>query len=67
MIIEERNLSNAHLHLLIERIYIKQADNEHIDLEFVLKAPFKIHLDINKIFVYNQKQVEDKITMGYAP
>ena len=66
-IVAERSLKSTHLHLLIERIYIKQAGEGLLDIEFALKMPFKSHLNINEVLVYSYNQEsEDKSTCGLA-
>ena len=66
-IIAERNLAPSHMHLIIEKILVKQVGDKQLELEFILKSPFKLHTDLNNILVhYTEDESGDKITCEYA-
>ena len=39
-------ISKATLHLLVEKIYIQQIDEETIDMRFLMKGAFQNHIDL---------------------
>ena len=44
-ILKEGHLSEAHLRLLVDKIYVHEEDGK-LSLDICLKAPFRDHLDI---------------------
>lgn len=49
-IINNKQLSNAHLQMLINKIIIEEDKDEMLNLEIVLNMPFKHHLLLNNAF-----------------
>ncbi len=52
-ITNERNIDNAHLHLILERVYISETEDGKLNIEFELKAPLKLHTDMHKLLIEN--------------
>lgn len=47
-IIEGKELSDAHLEMLIDKIYIKENEDRTFDIDVNLNMPFKYHVDIDE-------------------
>jgi len=47
-IISEKSIDNAHLHMLLSNVSISQPDSKNINLEFELKAPLKVHVEMRE-------------------
>lgn len=59
-ILKEDKMSEAHLRMLIERIYVHEADGK-IELEIRIKAPFRDHLDVYE----NGEQIESYASIDF--
>lgn len=60
-ILKERHLSEAHLRLLVDKIYVHEEDGK-LSLDICLKAPFRDHLDIYE----NGEQTECWVPQSYG-
>ena len=60
-ILKEGRLSEAHLRLLVDKIYVHEEDGK-LSLDICLKAPFRDHLDIYE----NGEQTECWIPHSYG-
>ena len=59
-ILKEGHLSEAHLRLLVDKIYVHEEDGK-LSLNICLKAPFRDHLDIYE----NGEQTECYLSQSY--
>ena len=59
-ILKEGKLSEAHLRMLVERIYVHEEDGK-LSLNICLKAPFRDHIDVYE----NGKQTECWLSQDY--
>ena len=59
-ILKEGHLSEAHLRLLVDKIYVHEEDGK-LSLDICLKAPFRDHLDIYE----NGEQTECYLSQSY--
>lgn len=59
-ILKEDKMSEVHLRMLVERIYVHEADGK-IELEIRIKAPFRDHLDVYE----NGEQTESYASIDF--
>ena len=59
-ILKEGHLSEAHLRLLVDKIYVHEEDGK-LSLDICLKAPFRDHMDIYE----NGEQTECYLSQSY--
>lgn len=59
-IIQEGKMSEAHLRMLVEKILVHE-ENGKLDLEILLKAPFRDHLDIFE----NGEQIDSMLSADF--
>ena len=59
-ILKEGHLSEAHLRLLVDKIYVHE-ENGKLSLDICLKAPFRDHMDIYE----NGEQAECYLSQSY--
>ncbi len=69
-ILSEGVMTEAHLRMLVEKIYVQETDGK-LSLDIQIKAPFRTHLDVYMIGVrglmndYYAKDIGKKIRAGY--
>lgn len=59
-ILKEEKLSEAHLRMLVEKIYVHEEDGK-LSLNICLKAPFRDHIDVYE----NGEQIECWLSQDY--